>query len=494
MNKNKIEITGNMDLGAYSPLELAEEQQLNEISNQLVGSALRSAKDRRRERQFDNIMAEQLYKINNEKSFSVPCDGKVYEFRLCYANNSNFAIAAIIKNEAGSDRTVKILDINHIHFTLNKEDITETPLGYVIDNLKAGPRMKLNNLISAGREMNTALTNTQKQVSESKIREMIREGLNELSKKQDNVYTMADWRRDRTLKVKDGQLIAPEVYYQLRNCVPPMSDGLIFQVGEAYDSDPMTGKDLYWTFKHEGDDYYRYIGLYPYPYRAKIKECTQKRLVDVMKRYTEGKATAKEANKAIMDLADSSVKDKKINESNMEEDTHTVGILIGDVQDKNDLIQNIILELQNKGFDLDGDSWEMFDNRDAYVPFKTLKNNNEILKLFNYFGSHLVVDNSTWSNIKLLQNYLSKNSVLNESYAKDGNYTHFAVNKATNKIVNGWDYSDYDNEELRQFAKDYFFNDLIDYELDPKQYTILTVNGCKRRGIDPFDDTQWANE
>ena len=34
------------------------------------------------------------------------------------------------------------------------------------------------------------------------------------------------------------------------------------------------------------------------------------------------------------------------------------------------------------------------------------------------------------------------------------NYTHFAVNKNTNLIVNGWDYSDYDNEELRQYKRD----------------------------------------
>lgn len=37
-----------------------------------------------------------------------------------------------------------------------------------------------------------------------------------------------------------------------------------------------------------------------------IRESIQEHLVDVMKRYTEGKATSEEANKAIMDLANSS--------------------------------------------------------------------------------------------------------------------------------------------------------------------------------------------
>lgn len=44
-----------------------------------------------------------------------------------------------------------------------------------------------------------------------------------------------------------------------------------------------------------------------------IRESIQEHLVDVMKRYTEGKATSKEANKAIMDLANSS--NHKINEN-----------------------------------------------------------------------------------------------------------------------------------------------------------------------------------
>jgi hypothetical protein len=71
-------------------------------------------------------------------------------------------------------------------------------------------------------------------------------------------------------------------------------------------------------------------------------------------------------------------------------------------------------------------------------------------------------------------------------------YTHFAVNKATNKIVNGWDYKGYDPQELRQFKKDYFVTDLMDYDLDPKQYKILTAKSLMRMGIDPNDNGNWA--
>ena len=72
-------------------------------------------------------------------------------------------------------------------------------------------------------------------------------------------------------------------------------------------------------------------------------------------------------------------------------------------------------------------------------------------------------------------------------------YSHFAVNKATNKIVNGWDYADYDPSELRQFKNDYFTMDLIDYDLDPKQYKIVTRKYLLRQGIDPNDNNNWAN-
>jgi hypothetical protein len=80
-----------------------------------------------------------------------------------------------------------------------------------------------------------------------------------------------------------------------------------------------------------------------------------------------------------------------------------------------------------------------------------------------------------------------------ESFQNNQNYSHFAVNKATNKIVNGWDYSDYDPNELRQFKNDYFTVDLVDNDLDPKQYKIVTGKYLLRQGIDPNDNNNWAN-
>ena len=83
--------------------------------------------------------------------------------------------------------------------------------------------------------------------------------------------------------------------------------------------------------------------------------------------------------------------------------------------------------------------------------------------------------------------------VIKESLEIDRNYTHFAVNRETQKIVNGWDYSDYDPKDLRSDKKYYFYQDLIDYELDPTEYRIYTKKFLERKGIDPFDTNNWAN-
>lgn len=84
-------------------------------------------------------------------------------------------------------------------------------------------------------------------------------------------------------------------------------------------------------------------------------------------------------------------------------------------------------------------------------------------------------------------------SKLHESFRNNQGYTHFAVNKSTGKIVNGWDYSGYEADELKAFKRDYFFVDLEDYGFNPKDYVIYTGKTLKKRGVDPDDNSNWAN-
>ena len=77
-----------------------------------------------------------------------------------------------------------------------------------------------------------------------------------------NIYTQEDWSRDGLLRVQPGQYIDDEVFYQLRDVVPPTTLRYgIFQPGEA-DSMSQDFQDLFMTFVREGD-MWKYIGLCP---------------------------------------------------------------------------------------------------------------------------------------------------------------------------------------------------------------------------------------
>lgn len=75
-------------------------------------------------------------------------------------------------------------------------------------------------------------------------------------------------------------------------------------------------------------------------------------------------------------------------------------------------------------------------------------------------------------------------------------YTHFAVRKLDGKIMTGWDYKGYDASELREFKRDYFTMDLIDWFPDnkPSEFTILGRKTLERQGIDVADTNNWFKE
>lgn len=83
----------------------------------------------------------------------------------------------------------------------------------------------------------------------------------------DDVYTMKDWERDGQLKVELYQNISPDVFYELRDSVPPQAlQGTFFQVGEVYTH--KYGVPHYQTFERvgyakNGEPIYMYVGLKP---------------------------------------------------------------------------------------------------------------------------------------------------------------------------------------------------------------------------------------
>ena len=75
-------------------------------------------------------------------------------------------------------------------------------------------------------------------------------------------------------------------------------------------------------------------------------------------------------------------------------------------------------------------------------------------------------------------------------------YSHFAILKGIDprvdgKIVNGWEYRDYDPAELRSDKQHYFFGDIKDMQINPKNVAIVTTKYLQKQSIDPYDYNNW---
>lgn len=76
-------------------------------------------------------------------------------------------------------------------------------------------------------------------------------------------------------------------------------------------------------------------------------------------------------------------------------------------------------------------------------------------------------------------------------------YTHYAVRKNDNKIVNGWDYSTLYDPETRSYdnvsVKEYTKGDLIDMFPDskPSEFKVVTTKFLQNNGINPMDTNNW---
>jgi len=75
----------------------------------------------------------------------------------------------------------------------------------------------------------------------------------------------------------------------------------------------------------------------------------------------------------------------------------------------------------------------------------------------------------------------------NDNFKVDKSYTHFALDKKDNKILTGWEYENTDPEDIKYYSK----QDLIDMDVKPSDYSILSVKALKQKGINPFSWSSW---
>jgi Trp operon repressor len=95
-------------------------------------------------------------------------------------------------------------------------------------------------------------------------------------------------------------------------------------------------------------------------------------------------------------------------------------------------------------------------------------------------------------NIDMITSY---NPTTNENVMADKNYTHFAIWKETGQIMNAWNYSDEDLEDLKSNKNHFFIIDIKDQFPDTKitsiNVSIITRKNLDKKGIDPENIDNW---
>ena len=83
--------------------------------------------------------------------------------------------------------------------------------------------------------------------------------------------------------------------------------------------------------------------------------------------------------------------------------------------------------------------------------------------------------------------------VISESKVSDPEYTHFAINKKTGKIIEGWNYEDYNKKYLTENKNKLFFEDVEDLELGLKKedVKVVTKESLNKSGINPREVKNW---
>jgi hypothetical protein len=130
--------------------------------------------------------------------------------------------------------------------------------------------------------------------------------------------------------------------------------------------------------------------------------------------------------------------------------------------------------------------WMLYDaggGEEEAGPFSTVDSLMDYYDINTHQLSGMYAKNFRGANVNEMSNW-----GVNKMNPK---YSHFAVLKDTNKIINGWEYRGYDPEELKLDKNHYFFDDIIDLQINPKIVNVVTGKYLQRKGIDPYDSKNW---
>lgn len=122
-------------------------QSLNELSSATMGSAYKQAHLQRRDTQSGNIIRSAADKFTKQYGFNIDN----YSFSVARRGQELVVRIDDLKNHNSFDLAVKN---GHLKYYSDMSPIEPTELGWVVDNLKAGPRAKFRNMIKEVEEFN----------------------------------------------------------------------------------------------------------------------------------------------------------------------------------------------------------------------------------------------------------------------------------------------------------------------------------------------------
>ena len=132
------------------------EARLNEISADTAGNAIKHAAYSRRERQTADMSDNTIAKYN--KMYAFEDNGytfKIEREQIKYGSLPTFFVCIRNKDDRYEYKYITVKDGRIAATEGNNYDLYNSPIGYTIDNLKAGPRHKLYKMLKVIETLNT---------------------------------------------------------------------------------------------------------------------------------------------------------------------------------------------------------------------------------------------------------------------------------------------------------------------------------------------------
>lgn len=177
--------------------------------------------------------------------------------------------------------------------------------------------------------------------------------------------------------------------------------------------------------------------------------------------------------------------DKFLEEQELEETTNTENIEENTTEDIMESVNTHFAVVGNKiveGFNFNGLNKEAIVSEASKLVFTPVKNilgesvNTKEIKIYTSRGLAKIGLNESETNDWV---QLKEEETTSQPY--DASYTHFLIHKDSNTIVEAFEFSNIDKDEMKQWLNDFMSN--TDYDLKPKDVKLVSKKNAEQQGI-----------